>query len=754
MTVPQIKVRVVRRPQVKLKVLPRFPSDVTVISPILLSRVGGNFAFSFDQTASNSSITIDAGQVISGMFATARLPAITTTGATSALRLEALLADALWPEKFGAADTFSASVDDTAFVQAAINAAQTTGKVLLLRRKYRLLQNGANLYCLIITATLKMFGKGQGNLDTEQAFGSSEAWLFPDATVANTVDTILVFGSANQSLSGLHIENVRIGNNAANVGNRQIYIDTRGGAGHQFGGAVFRHNHLYNTNSGMSFYHQNDTNAASNGGMYFSKIEHNMIGGAIALELTGPSNSISYNYINGAFSGAALRYSDIAGSVGGWIEHNTFADTSGAVVIDSGDQVVIRGNRVELSGASTGSNHAVVDITGATRSVKGAILENNTLGFLGTDATMTTVVRVANATDTMIGQNNWYSSLAGFNAAGHWITITAAAVNTRIDSAQYFQPATVTTPNQVSDAGTGTVYSFFTAAKNSVANAQLAADVFSSAHTWTNTQQYVANAFALDGSSSGSTILNAAAVAGSTTATLPANTGTIAELNFAQQWTALQIFNPNDFALAGATSGTIKLNAADVAGSNSIKFPAGTTDFTATGPGAVQQASSGAPLTVGPLASSQIAGTGTNDSAASGNLGEFISSSVVIGSAVALTTNVPVNITSISLTAGDWEVQGDIYFTGAATTTVIYQASCVSQTTGTFDLTVGNFNIAPGYGSVPFGATTGNTSGIGILTPVIRKSLASTTTMFLVAQSGFGVSTQSAFGVIRARRAR
>jgi hypothetical protein len=72
-----LKVNVIRRPTIKVKVLPNFPSSVTVTSPILLSRVGGNYAFSFNQTASNSAITIDATQIISGTLGAARMPALT-----------------------------------------------------------------------------------------------------------------------------------------------------------------------------------------------------------------------------------------------------------------------------------------------------------------------------------------------------------------------------------------------------------------------------------------------------------------------------------------------------------------------------------------------------------------------------------------------------------------------------------------------------------------------------------------------------
>lgn len=56
MTAPQIKVKIQRRPVLKLKVLPRFPSSVTVESPILLDRTGGNYGFSLDIDAAAESL--------------------------------------------------------------------------------------------------------------------------------------------------------------------------------------------------------------------------------------------------------------------------------------------------------------------------------------------------------------------------------------------------------------------------------------------------------------------------------------------------------------------------------------------------------------------------------------------------------------------------------------------------------------------------------------------------------------------------
>jgi len=55
--VSSIKVKVIRRPQLKLKVLPRFPASVTTSSPILLANIGGSYQFSFDINAAASSLS-------------------------------------------------------------------------------------------------------------------------------------------------------------------------------------------------------------------------------------------------------------------------------------------------------------------------------------------------------------------------------------------------------------------------------------------------------------------------------------------------------------------------------------------------------------------------------------------------------------------------------------------------------------------------------------------------------------------------
>lgn len=149
-----------------------------------------------------------------------------------------------------------------------------------------------------------------------------------------------------------------------------------------------------------------------------------------------------------------------------------------------------------------------------------------------------------------------------------------------------------------------------------------------------------------------------------------------------------------------------------------------------------------------PDQTSGITGTTTNNNANAGAIGEYISSTIATGASVTLTTNVTSNITSISLTAGDWDVTGAVDFTFGATTSYTNLIGSVSTTTGTIGAQDSKFDFET-PAAVP---TAGADSTFSL--PVVRFSLSGTTTVFLVAQGTFTVSTLKAYGTIRARRIR
>ena len=174
-------------------------------------------------------------------------------------------------------------------------------------------------------------------------------------------------------------------------------------------------------------------------------------------------------------------------------------------------------------------------------------------------------------------------------------------------------------------------------------------------------------------------------------------------------------------------------------------------DLSATG-GAkhlVKQASVGAALTVGGIDATWVAGTATNDDAAAGYLGEFMSSVVLVGSAISLTTATPADVTSLSLTAGDWDVSGEVWYSqNAATIGTISQAAITTTSATLPTVPAVNTGLSRSSGT--------EMTGIGPVIPVgpVRISIGSTTTVYLVAQSTFTVNTNAAYGVLRARRVR
>jgi len=144
-----------------------------------------------------------------------------------------------------------------------------------------------------------------------------------------------------------------------------------------------------------------------------------------------------------------------------------------------------------------------------------------------------------------------------------------------------------------------------------------------------------------------------------------------------------------------------------------------------------------------------IVGTTTNDDADLGSVGEFVSDIALSGDVVLLTTGVANNITSISLTAGDWDLWGNAVFSSAGSTDFVYQAAWISTTTKALPADVSSYNIQ-NYGS---GSVLTNDK-VGFSVPYTRLSLAGTTTVYLSAQSSFSASSAGVYGAIYARRAR
>ncbi len=157
-------------------------------------------------------------------------------------------------------------------------------------------------------------------------------------------------------------------------------------------------------------------------------------------------------------------------------------------------------------------------------------------------------------------------------------------------------------------------------------------------------------------------------------------------------------------------------------------------------------------VTVLNVAPGQLVGTATNNNASAGNVGEYKSTIVLIASEVSLTTATPANVTSVSLTAGDWDVWGEVWLDAAATTVCTVATGAIDTTTGTIP-SVPTDGIA--VAAISFGASaTISTTGRVLTISPCRVSLAGTTSMYLNIEAEFTTSTLAAYGKICARRAR
>jgi hypothetical protein len=123
----------------------------------------------------------------------------------------------------------------------------------------------------------------------------------------------------------------------------------------------------------------------------------------------------------------------------------------------------------------------------------------------------------------------------------------------------------------------------------------------------------------------------------------------------------------------------------------------------------------------------------------------FVSSLVASGSPVALTTATSANITSISLTAGNWDVQGNINFAGASAT---YTGASAGISTTSVTVPTDGTEVFSGAQFTVLTATD------GVSVPRKQINVTSTTTVYLIGRASFSAGTVGAYGSITARRIR
>lgn len=145
---------------------------------------------------------------------------------------------------------------------------------------------------------------------------------------------------------------------------------------------------------------------------------------------------------------------------------------------------------------------------------------------------------------------------------------------------------------------------------------------------------------------------------------------------------------------------------------------------------------------------SQREGTTAAAEPTAGTLGEELSAELLVGAKVSLVSGTPKTITSVELSAGDWDLFGVVTFVPAATTSITRLSQSISTTTNTH----GNNKqrkqsktaaVVPGATDTPIADT-----------PTVRVNISTPTTYYLIADATFTVDTLDAYGYLRARRVR
>ena len=136
---------------------------------------------------------------------------------------------------------------------------------------------------------------------------------------------------------------------------------------------------------------------------------------------------------------------------------------------------------------------------------------------------------------------------------------------------------------------------------------------------------------------------------------------------------------------------------------------------------------------------------GQTQAPSAGFLGQQISSVIASSSPVSLVTGTPKTITSISLTAGVWDVSSIIVFSPNAATSVTTCQTSISTVNNTFGGDYGDSNAAF---STP--ALIGFAPSLTV--PAYRITLTATTTYYIVALSAFTINTMGAYGRLSATR--
>ena len=462
--------------------------------------------------------------------------------------------------------------------------------------------------------------------------------------------------------------------------------------------------------------------------------------GILAAFLLWPLAAFGQTYPSPTFSNITVNIPITASSMTGAINYGAlpYSHTGNFGVMVGNTNSFLQWTLLNLSTGTTASADYIVGNSTTTASTHYGNFGMNSSGFAGSGALNApgNVFLTSTTNDLVIGTttangihfvvNNGVTDAMAISSAG---AVTVAGVAVLVNGGALGTPSSGTLTNvtglPISTGLTGTGTGVLTALAVNVGTAG----------------SFVVNGGAFGTPSSG-TLTNATGLPVSTGLS-GAGTGVLTALGV-NTGTA-GAFVVNGGALGTPSSGTLT-SATGLPISTGIS---GLGTGVATGLASNATGSGGPVLATSPtITTPGIVGVTNGGNATAGNVGEYISSTVLIGSAVALTSSTPTNVTNVSLTAGDWMCEGSVSTNPAGTTTTSFVAAWISSNSAVSPTPPNGGSYTQSYAPAPAGLP------LSYLAGTIRISVSTTTTVFLETYDTFAVSTMSAYGFIGCRRMR
>jgi hypothetical protein len=399
---------------------------------------------------------------------------------------------------------------------------------------------------------------------------------------------------------------------------------------------------------------------------------------------------------------------NISGGAAGEVVYQTATNTTGFTSVGTSGQVLTSGG----TGSPAWTNQSALSVGNATNATTAVNFTGSLSGDVTGTQSSTSVVSVGGVTSTNVA--------SGANAANAATDANTASTIVKRDASGNFSAGTITAT--------------------------------------------------LSGSSTSST--TATNIAGGLVNQIPYQTGAGAT-SFISAGTSLQVLlipSGGGTPLFSGTTGTNGITvqkalylSGGVAGAVPYQSAVGTTGFSAAGTTNQLFTSAG---TGTPIWQTGYKGVTDGSNAASGFVGEWIASNVASGSAITLTTSGTVyQITSIALTAGDWDVSASINLHLSSTTMTTGRGGISTAnnaltvpstaTTGVATNSYDTFaSLVSTSTATSISTTLGLTGDLLLATKSSRVNLSGSVTLYLVATAAFTGTAPTAYGTIEARRVR